>query len=49
MVKFMRAKFNEEDEDMKKCCKEYQKPEVWAVLNPEKFKPQAAINKAFQL
>lgn len=48
MVEFMRAKFNEEDEEMKKRCEEYRDPEVWAVLNPEKVKPQAAINEAFQ-
>ena len=48
MVEFMKAKFNEEDEDVKKCCEEYRKPEIRAVLNPEKVKPQAAINQAFQ-
>jgi hypothetical protein len=48
MVEFMKAKFNEEDEDMKKRCEEYRKPEMWAVLNPAKGKPQAAKNEAFQ-
>jgi len=45
----MKGKFNEENDDMKKRCEEYQKPEMQAVLNPAKAKPQAAINEAFQL
>lgn len=48
MVEFMRARFNEESEEMKKHCEEYRKPEMQAELNPEKVKPQAAINEGFQ-
>ena len=45
MVEVIRAKFSEEDEDMKKCCEEYWKPEMQALLNPKKVKPQGAIMK----
>jgi len=48
MAEFMKEKFNEENEEMKKHCEEYRKPEMQAVLNPAKVKPQAAINEAFQ-
>jgi hypothetical protein len=48
MVEFMKAKFKEENEEMKRRCEEYRKPEMRAVLNPGKVKPQAARNEAFQ-
>jgi len=49
MVKFMKAKFNKETDEMKVQCEEYQKPEKHEELGPKPAKSQSIINTKYQV
>jgi O6-methylguanine-DNA--protein-cysteine methyltransferase len=48
MVEFMKQKFSEETEEMKKQCDEYRKPEKCEELSPTPVKSESALNTDFQ-
>ena len=48
MVEFIKQKFNEETEEMKRECEEYRKPEKREELSPAPVKAESAVNEDFQ-
>jgi hypothetical protein len=48
MVEFMKAKFNEETDEMKAQCEEYRKPENREELSLKPAKSRVSINTEYQ-
>lgn len=48
MVEFIKEKFEEENEEMKKKCNDYQKPEGRDEMSPVPVKSTAAVNSDYQ-
>ena len=49
MVEFMKAKFEDEDEEMKKKCNNYRKPEGGDAMSLEPVGSASAVNNEFQV